>query len=215
MPDKWPHSREQVTFAILAGGASVRMGKDKAALQFMGEALIQRIVFRGQALTDNILVITNHPEAYEFLQVPLARDLLSIKGPLVGLYTALSVSRTEYLILVGCDMPFINTTMLAYQLSILEHEPFDIAIPKHADGFEPLHSVYRQAICLDQVETALEEGERSLIGWLKKVRVWEIPESSLRSFEPELKAFTNLNTPQDFQIAEKYEQSRLMSGPNG
>jgi molybdopterin-guanine dinucleotide biosynthesis protein A len=187
------------------------MGKDKAALPFMGEALIQRIVSRGQGLTDNVLVITNRPQEYEFLEVALARDLLPIKGPLVGLFTALSVSKTEYLILVGCDMPFINTNLLTYQLSILEHEPFDVVIPKHADGFEPLHSVYRRDICLKQVETALEQGERSLMGWLEKVRVCEISERCLRSFEPDLLAFTNLNTPADYQKAEKYEQSRLIS----
>lgn len=196
------YAREDTTFAILAGGCSSRMGKDKAILPFLGQPLIQRIVCRGQAITDHVFVVGSRPEAYPFLQVPLVCDILSIKGPLVGLYTALSVSKSAYLILVGCDMPFINLDMLSFQLGILEHEAFDVVIPKYANGLEPLHAVYRRESCLDAVKSALEEGERSLTGWLPRVRVREIPEDTLLSFDPDLRAFTNLNTPQEYQDAE-------------
>jgi molybdopterin-guanine dinucleotide biosynthesis protein A len=195
---------KDVTFAILAGGLSSRMGQDKALLPIQGEPLIQRVVNRGKAISDNFLVITNRPEAYPFLQVPLVRDILSIKGPLVGLYTALHVSESAFLILVGCDMPFINLAMLSFQLSVLEHEDVDVVIPKHANGFEPLHAVYRRETCLDLVKSAIDEGERSLIGWFNRACVREIPENRLLSFDPDLRAFMNLNTPQDYQEAELF-----------
>lgn len=195
---------KDATFAILAGGLSSRMGQDKALLPIQGEPLIQRVVNQGKAISDNFLVITNRPEAYQFLQVPLVRDILSIKGPLVGLYTALCVSKSAFLILVGCDMPFINLAMLSFQLGVLEHEDFDVVIPKHANGLEPLHAVYRRETCLYPLKFALDEGERSLLGWLNRVRVREIPENTLLSFDPDLRAFMNLNTPQDYQEAGRF-----------
>lgn len=196
------YPREDTIFAILAGGSFSRMGQDKAVLPFEEEPLIQSIVFRGQAITDHVFVVVNRPEAYPFLQVPLVRDILSIKGPLVGLYTALHVSKSAFLILIGCDMPFINLAMLSFQLSVLEHEDVAFVIPKHVNGFEPLHAVYRRETCLDLVKFSIDEGERSLIGWFNRARVREIPENRLLSFAPDLRAFINLNTPQDCQEAE-------------
>jgi len=195
---------KDVTFAILAGGLSSRMGQDKALLSIQGEPLIQRVVNRGKAISDNFLVVTNRPEAYSFLQVPLVRDILSIKGPLVGLYTALSVSKSTFLILVGCDMPFINLAMLSFQLGVLEHDDVDVVVPKHANGLEPLHAIYRRETCLNLVKSALDEGERSLIGWFAQANVREIPENRLLSFDPDLRAFMNLNTLQDYQEAERF-----------
>ena len=202
--DELFHSAEKVTFAVLAGGSSIRMGQDKAVLPFLGKPLIQHIVGIGQAITENVLVVVNRPEAFQFLQVPLTRDILNIKSPLVGLYTALSVSKSTYLILVGCDMPFINLALLSFQLAVLEHEACDVVIPIHANGLEPLHAVYLREACLSPVKTALDEGDLSLIGWLNRVRVREISENILRSFDPDLRAFVNLNTLKEYQEAESF-----------
>ena len=178
------------------------MGKDKANLSFMGQPLIQRILQRGQTLAGEVLVVTNHPEDFAYLRVPLAMDILPPAGPLIGLYTALHKAQTSSLVAVGCDMPFINTDLLAYQLDILENEVNDLVIPQHAGGLEPLHAAYRRETCLAAVEAALEEGERSLTGWLDRVKARRLPESLLRSFDPDLQAFINLNTPQEYQLVE-------------
>lgn len=191
--------RDDTTFAILAGGASSRMGQDKALLPMRGEPLIQRVLERGRALTRHLLVITNRPEAYQFLQVPLSPDMVKIKGPLTGLYTALSLAQTPYVVLAGCDMPFINMALIAFQLQLLDQNGYDLVIPNHEDILEPLHAVYRRGVCLEAVKTALEKGERSLITWHDRICVREVEEKYLRRFDPELLCFMNLNTPQEYQ----------------
>lgn len=195
-----PCFRKTVTFAVLAGGQSRRMGQDKALLFIEGEPVIARILDQGRKLTDRILVISNRPEDYQFLRVPIARDIVQIKGPLVGLYTALCISQSDYLILAGCDMPWINPDLLAHQLSVLDQGVWDIVIPKHEDGFEPLHAVYRRSKCLIAVEAALEAGDRSLIGWHNQVRVKAISDDEVKRFCPDLRCFLNINTPGEFQV---------------
>lgn len=190
---------EKATFVILAGGASSRMGLEKANLPLMGKPLIQRIMQRGREITRNVLVITNHPQAFGYLGVPLAGDILDPQGPLVGLHTALRTAQTPYVILVGCDMPMIHPALLTYQLDLLDCEDVDAVLPEHSHGLEPLHAVYRRENCVSPVEAALAQGERSLTGWLDRVRVRVVPEDVLRSFDPELQAFINLNTIQEYR----------------
>lgn len=198
------YPRDDTTYVILAGGSSSRMGRDKALLPMQGEPLISLVLDRGKTITDHILVITNRPDDYNFLKVPLAADVIDCKGPLVGLYTALYSLKSKFIILVGCDMPFINPSLLTFQLNILEQEDFDIVIPRHDDILEPLHAVYRRETCLDPVRVELDDGKRSLIGWHNRVRVQEISGSTLLFFDPDRRAFVNLNSPQDFEEIEEF-----------
>jgi molybdopterin-guanine dinucleotide biosynthesis protein A len=187
------------TFAILAGGSSSRMGQDKALLSLNGKPLISSILERGRLITDEKIIIANQQENYRFLNIPIYRDCLSMKGPLVGLYTALKNMNRKYLILVGCDMPFVNTSLLSFELQELKHGGYDVVIPEHGDNLEPLHAVYHRETCLSVVLSALENGNRSLIGWQSTVSVRKVGESEIRRFDPDLLCFTNLNTPQEYQ----------------
>lgn len=191
--------KDRATFAVLAGGLSSRMGSDKALMPFQGEALIQRIIRSGRVVAGEILVVTNQPELYQFLGVPLTRDWLDYKGPLVGFYSALMRAKTEFLFLVGCDMPFICPDLLAYQLELLEASDWDAVIPKHSHGLEPLHAVYRRSACIEPVRTALSQGDRSLTRWFNPDRIGEVTEETLKGFDPGLGFFRNLNTLQEFQ----------------
>lgn len=187
------------TFAIIAGGSSSRMGQDKALLSINGKPLISSILERGRFITDETIIIANQPDVYRFLNVPIFRDCLSMKGPLVGLYTALKYAQSKYLILVGCDMPFISTSLLSFELHQLERGGYDVVIPEHDEILEPLHAVYNRENCLRVVLSALEHGSRSLIGWQKTVSVRKVEESEIRFFDQDLLCFTNLNTPQEYQ----------------
>lgn len=193
-----------VTLAVQAGGSSQRMGQDKALLRFAGEPLIQRIIERGRALTGDILVTTNTPNAYRFLGVPLYGDLFPGLGALGGLHTALAAAQAPVVAVVGCDMPFINPDLLAYQAGLLAAQDVDVVIPCTAAGLEPLHCVYRRQPCLDAVRRVLEAGQpRRLIAWFPAVRVLELGPEAIAPFEPDLHAFINVNTPEEFAQAER------------
>ncbi len=101
-----------LTVVIQAGGESRRMGQDKALLPFLGKPLIQRVIERVASLADELLVTTNRPEAYQFLDLPLFPDVIPGRGALGGLYTALSAASQPLVAVVACDMPFASPALL-------------------------------------------------------------------------------------------------------
>jgi molybdopterin-guanine dinucleotide biosynthesis protein A len=64
-----------LTVAIQAGGESRRMGQDKALMPFLGQPLIQRVVTHIACIADEIIVTTNRPADYTFLDLPLFSDI--------------------------------------------------------------------------------------------------------------------------------------------
>ncbi|MHB8088328.1 MAG: molybdenum cofactor guanylyltransferase [Anaerolineaceae bacterium] len=194
---------KNLTLVIQAGGFSKRMGQDKALLIFNHQPLIAYIADRGRLLTDDLFVTTNQIESYRFLNLPLYPDLLPLRGTLVGMHTALSASTKPFVAVVGCDMPFFNPQLLAYEAQLLEECGMDAVVPRSREGLEPLHAVYRREICLAAVKNSLEMDVLSLIGWLKLLKVLEITEDQIKLYDPNSRAFINLNTPEEFQQAEK------------
>ena len=192
--------------AIQAGGESRRMGQDKALLPFLGATLIERVINRVAPLGDEILITTNPPQEYKYFKYPLFRDILPGTGALGGLFTALSVSRFPIVIVVACDMPFVNVDILRELIEKLQSSKVDVVIPKTTKGYEPFHAVYRRETCLPAIQSALETGERRLISWFSKVNITPMPESELLLHDPQRIAFRNLNTKEDFQNAEVLAQ---------
>ena len=192
-----------LSLSIQAGGFSKRMGQDKALLPFCGLPMIEFIARRGKELTDDIFVTSNQAESLKFLNLPVYSDRLSLRGTLVGMHTALSESKRPFVAVIGCDMPFFSPSLLAYQAQCLEDGSVDAVVPCSKDGLEPLHGVYRREPCLNAVHTALEKNIHSLIGWLNLLHVMELTELQSRPFDPNSNVFINLNTPEEYQRAEK------------
>ncbi|MGB5846803.1 MAG: molybdenum cofactor guanylyltransferase, partial [Anaerolineales bacterium] len=192
--------------AIQAGGESRRMGQDKALLPFLGTTLVERVISRVAPLGDELLITTNNPQEYLDFKFPLFRDLLPRKGALGGLFTALSVARFPIVIVVACDMPFVNADILAQAIEKLQANDVDVVIPQTEKGYEPFHAVYRRETCLSAVQSALQSGEKRLISWFPKVKVTPITESELDQYDPQRIAFRNLNTREDFLNAEVLAQ---------
>ena len=178
------------------------MGQDKALLPFLGEPLIKRVINRVGPLADELLITTNTPEGYKDFNVPLFKDIQLGIGALGGLYTALSVCRYPFVIVVSCDMPFVNSDILEMSFDILQANNADVVIPKTQNGFEPFHAVYRRETCLPAIISAIQNGEKRLISWFSKVNILAIHESQLLIHDPQRIAFMNLNTRQDFENTE-------------
>jgi molybdopterin-guanine dinucleotide biosynthesis protein A len=189
--------------AIQAGGESRRMGQDKGLMPFLGRPLIARVVERLAPLADEVIVTTNQPESYRFLDLPLYPDLRPGRGALGGLYTALSAARGELVAVIACDMPFASPDLLAFQLGLLVESGDDVAIPSTAEGLEPLHTVYRRETCLPAVEAAVEAEQWKLIAWFSQVRVRVVSPGEVAGVDPLGLAFWNLNTPEEFRQAEQ------------
>lgn len=193
-----------ISVAIQAGGESRRMGRDKAFLPFLGETLLERVINRVAPLADELLVTTNHPERYLDFGVPLFQDVLPGRGALGGLLTAHSVAQFPILIVVACDMPFVNPDILTAASDRLHSQKADVVIPQLKQGYEPFHAVYRRETCLPAIQKALDLGERRLISWFPLVNVVPLVEEDLLQYDPSLVAFWNVNTKDDLKRAEKF-----------
>jgi molybdopterin-guanine dinucleotide biosynthesis protein A len=192
-----------LTVAIQAGGESRRMGQDKALMPFLGQPLIQRVVRRITPIADEVIVTTNRPADYAFLALPLFSDIQSGRGPLGGLYTALSSASQPLVAVVACDMPFVSPDLLAFQARTLETESADVVIPFPKDGYEPLHAIYRRETCLPAVKWALANEQWKLIAWFSQVKVRTLTAEECRQYDPAGLAFANINAPQELAEAEE------------
>lgn len=192
-----------ISVVIQAGGESRRMGQDKALLPFFGETLLERVLNRVNQLGDELLVTTNHPERFPHLGVPMITDELPGQGALGGLLTALLAAQFSTVIIVACDMPFVNSAILTEASDQLQSRQADVVIPRTEYGYEPLHAVYRRETCLPAVRAALAAGEQRLISWYPSVKVIPVEKEDLIKHDPLGIAFWNLNTPDDLRQAEE------------
>jgi molybdopterin-guanine dinucleotide biosynthesis protein A len=183
------------------------MGQDKALMPFLGRPLIQRILERLANVGEQVILSTNHPADYAFLNLPSYPDIRPDCGSLGGLYTALSASGQPLLAAVACDMPFANPALFKYEQLLLSQSGADVVIPSTPDGLEPLHAVYRRMTCLPVIHSALENGILKMVGWLPEVKVRIVMPDEAARFDPHGLAFWNLNTPEEFTLAE--ERARL------
>jgi molybdopterin-guanine dinucleotide biosynthesis protein A len=197
-----------LTIAIQAGGQSRRMGQDKALLPFLGKPMIVRVIERIAPLADEILVTVNRPEDYQFLQIPLYRDLIPDRGALGGLYTALSAAEQPLVALVACDMPFVNRDLLAAERDRLIETEADLVIPHTGEGLEPFHAIYRRESCLPFVAAAIEADKWRVDSWFSQVEVITFPLNEITRYDPELLSFRNVNTPEDLQSAIRRAKSQ-------
>jgi len=145
------------TGIVLAGGASRRMGRDKAFLELDGRTLIEVVVERMARVCAEVLVVASDARPYAGLGAQLVEDRFHGVGVLGGLHAGLEAAAYELTLAVGCDMPFLNPDLLrafagwaeGFDVAVLRHEPpprdaarFDVAVlrheppPRDAEGFD-------------------------------------------------------------------------------
>ncbi len=192
-----------LTLAIQAGGKSSRMGQDKALMPFRGMPLVQHVLEHLAPIADEIIVTTNQPENYRFLDVPLFADIRPERGALGGLYTALVSASHAQVAVVACDMPFASTQFFEAASKLLGTHDADVVIPQTEHGYEPLHALYRRDACIPPIEKALDADQWKVISWFDEVKVHALAPEETAAFNPDGLTFWNLNAPEDFAKAEK------------
>ncbi len=176
------------------------MGQDKGLCLLAGKPLVQHVIDRVRGLGDELWITTNHPEDYAPFGIPTVSDPHPGMGALVGLRTALLAARGEAVLLVACDMPFLNLALLRYLLARAGEA--DVVIPRRGGEFEPLHAVYART-CREPVQSALDRGQARMISFFSDVRILPIEQSDLDRIDPDGLSFFNINTPQDLAQAER------------
>jgi molybdopterin-guanine dinucleotide biosynthesis protein A len=165
-------------------------------LELEGQPLILRTTHRLEALTDDLIVVTNDRERYKSLDLParLVPDLRRGEGALMGVYSGLLAARHPHALVVGCDMPFLNLPLLRYLVSLVNDA--DVIVPRLDGYLEPLHAIYAKT-CLPYMADLLNRGRRQIIGFFDQVKVCYV-EQELSDLDPHRLSFLNINTPADW-----------------
>ena len=190
-----------ITTAILTGGQSSRMGRNKALVEVGGVPIIERILQRIGDLGEETILITNTPAEYAHLGLPAYPDHIPGKGPLGGLYTALSEAHYPYVLAVSCDQPFLNPVLLQALIDL--REGVDVVVPlDRADYPQSMHAVYGKR-CLPAIRDCLDADRLKVIGFFPQVRVRKIAGQEIDRYDPQRISFVNVNTPDDLVEANR------------
>ncbi|MDG4475744.1 molybdenum cofactor guanylyltransferase [Thiovibrio frasassiensis] len=184
----------QVAGVVLAGGKSSRFGSNKALALHQGTALIQTITRRLAGLFPEILLITNSPEAYDFLGWPMAADRYRGCGPLAGIHAALQTISQPRAFVCGCDMPLLNPELIRFLCELPgEHE---VVLPWLPEGPEPLYAVYSKKI-LPIIEDHLAKNQYKIGMLYEKLRIRKVTAEEILQIIPDLTTFQNINHQHD------------------
>ena len=186
------NKRDGIAAAILAGGQSSRMGKDKALLELNGVPFIRRVA---EVLSEEftpVIVISDHNDRYNFLSLSVYEDERKNCGPLGGIHTALKNVPTTRVFIASCDIPFINRYVLRHLLDARGEE--DVTIFSTNGLPQPLFGLYDRRI-LPALEEHLKSNRFSVLDFLGDVRTAHVtpPPDNIIAH-----ALLNINTPAEY-----------------
>lgn len=184
----------QVSGFVLAGGASKRMGRDKALLPFRGTTLVEHVAQNVREATGSVALIGD-PDRLGHLGLPVYADQLPSCGPASGIYTALQVTETDWSLVVACDMPAVSPDILRELLRHAETtERNSVAATGPSGQPEPLCAVYHRR-CLPALERAIRD---------RRVRMKDLISEIGASLMPvPASALVNVNTPAEWSEFER------------
>jgi len=183
---------KDVTGVILAGGKSLRYGRNKALVKIDGIPLIERVINVMRSLFRHLILITNTPDEYSYLKLPMHEDLIKGLGPLGGIFTALMTIKNEAGFFVACDMPHLNRELIHHMVEV--RYDFDAVVPRTQAGTEALHALYGKG-CLPQIKRLIDSSQYQTLQFFPKVSVRYVDENEIRRFDPQLESFFNINKP--------------------
>jgi molybdopterin-guanine dinucleotide biosynthesis protein A len=193
-----------ITCAILAGGLSRRMGKDKATLDFVDGSLIENVYLRAMTVFDKVIIVSSHHRSIQGVDAPVVGDVLCVKGSMVGIVSALMHAETPYVFVLACDMPLASEESMSAVIEAWEGE--DIVIPKTNAGFEPLHALYSRS-CISYMLNFAQQGRLRIRDMFPYVTV-KIMENHPAFFAGGHPAFLNVNTKLELKKAEEIQRQK-------
>lgn len=184
------NEHQNISAYILAGGQSRRFGEDKALVSHKGRPLIAHVWEAITGCFELVSIVAKPGSPYRSLGYPVVDDILPGQSPLIGIYTGLLDSETDWVFFTACDMPFLTCKMIHKMISVLDKEGDDaeIIVPVSPQGLEPLAALYHRSlvhVLSDQKNTLPLQ---TFIRSRKYIPVY---------FET-VKPFTNVNTKEQF-----------------
>jgi molybdenum cofactor guanylyltransferase len=191
---------------ILSGGKSSRMGTNKALLKLNEKTTIERMVDILKIYFDDIILVTNDMESYQFLGVKMVSDRYPGKGPLAGFHAGLMASDYDVNFITACDMPFISGELAATLVNMIDH--YDALVPVINGKMQTLCAVFQKK-SVAKIEECIENGRLPIKHLLEHLNVLYVTEKELQAYSniDMERVFFNMNHPHEYEDAKKWLQA--------
>lgn len=180
---------------MLAGGSGKRLGGiDKSLIEIGGVTLIQRTLAILRPLFSEILISGWHANIMLPEGVIPVHDNFPGTGPLAGIEASMKAASLPYIFVFGGDMPWLSEKIITAQALNFLEDPPEVLVPRTDRMTEPLHAIY-DCTLHSSLEKYLRSGGKPAVRdfiALSQVRYFDLP-----SNEEIMKAFTNINNPED------------------
>ena len=184
------------------------MGQDKRFLELDGRTLFERVLSVLEALFSEVIVVVAEPAPQlSGLRHRVVTDLIPNCAALGGLYTGLSCAGQPRVFAAGCDMPFLDPTVIKWMISLEQHS--DVVMAQLTSGLQPMHAIYSKA-CLLHLErmAAAHNLKVQELCHASGLSARLVSEDEIRGIDPQFLSFLNINTPADLEFARKLVASR-------
>ena len=185
---------------VLVGGEARRAnGQEKYFFLYQGRTFIERLVDSLEEVVDEIILVAKNAEQcrrfHRIRGIQCITDIRGGIGPIGGLHAGSLAARGEFIFVSACDMPCINPAVIAHLFDCIDN--YDAVIPRwNPEMLEPLHAVYRRTALLAYLES---HDSLSLRAMVRSLSARYIPVDTLKSIDPSLKTFTNINKLEDLE----------------
>ncbi|MBN2040607.1 MAG: molybdenum cofactor guanylyltransferase [Spirochaetes bacterium] len=188
--------KKNITAFVIAGGKSTRFGRDKLLYKYNDITLIERVFNIIRPIFNHIIIIADDKEKFGFLDVPVMPDIIPEKGPIGGLYSGLVYSETDLNFCFASDLPYLNTELIEYMISV--SKGYEITVPIVKKYWEAMHAIYSKT-CIDTIKASIEANDYQIIKLFQKFNIREITEEEIRKFADPRDVFTNINYVEDLK----------------
>lgn len=197
-----------ISSAILVGGQSKRMGRDKAWLTVNGVPMVLRIARVLRHVTGAApILIAKYPKKYDHLGLKVVRDVFPVQCSLAGIHSALSHSATRRMLITTCDQPFLAPKILRELIAT----PGDVVVCEVERKLEPFPGVYSREM-IEALENSFDDGVLSIQENLFAIGFPHIlDEAHVRRLDPDIATFRNLNTPEELRRGRRQARAHAIS----
>jgi len=163
-------------------------------------SILERQLSLLHGITSHILIVGSGGSEVQSdgIRIRVVADRIPGAGALGGLYTALVEAPTEQVLVIACDMPFLNAPFLTYLAE--RGRDVDAAVPCDERGAHPLCASYAQRIA-DHIHRRITAGHLRVVDALMDLEVRRVGPDELAPFDPDGRLLCNVNTPEDYDRA--------------
>ena len=189
-------SSQKPAAAIVAGGQARRFGgRDKSRLAVQGRSIIVRQVEVLQRVASEIFIVSTQTGRYSDLGLPVHPDRLASCGVLGAIYTALEVASADPVLVVACDLPFLDAGLLT--LICERAAGADGAWVRTERGVEPLLACYQRAAA-PRLRARIDAGLLKAADIGETLAMIDVTATDVARFGVPDRLLTNVNTPDDY-----------------